>query len=300
MSAKKVHVAFEREVVVLPLSSLLLLRRPPDRIEESSKYKRIASSIEEVGIIEPLVVSRSPDVKDQYLLLDGYLRYRVLSDKGVEEVRCLVSDEDEGFTYNKRISGLAPIQEHFMIVRALGRGASEERLAKALNVDVGLIKRRAVMLDGICPEVVDMLKDRSLSRATFDVLRKMRPMRQIEVAELLTTASNYTHRYCRALLAATKQVDLVKSDRPKKIAGLTAEQMARMEKEMSSLQRDFKEVEASYGDDVLHLVVASGYLTKLTGNTEISAYLAEHHEDLLTELKTIIAATSLDQSASGA
>lgn len=69
---------------------------------------------------------------------------------------------------------------------------------------------------------------------------------------------------------------------------------------MSSLQRDFKEVEASYGDDVLHLVVASGYLTKLTSNAEISAYLAEHHEDLLTELKTIIAATSLDQSASGA
>jgi hypothetical protein len=36
-------------------------------------------------------------------------------------------------------------------------------------------------------------------------------MRQIEAAELMTTAGNYTASYAQALLAATRQSDLVKS-----------------------------------------------------------------------------------------
>ena len=42
-------------------------------------------------------------------------------------VRCIFAHDDETFTYNKRINHLATIQEHFMIVRALARGVSEEK-----------------------------------------------------------------------------------------------------------------------------------------------------------------------------
>jgi hypothetical protein len=122
--------------------------------------------------------------------------------------------------------------------------------------------------------VVDLLKDQTVSPSTFGILRKMRPMRQIEAAELMNTAGNYTLSYARALLAATRQADLVKSDQPKKVAGLTVEQMARMEREMAGLQQDMKSVESRYGDDVLHLVIASGYLSKLVGNVPIKRYLS--------------------------
>ena len=36
--------------------------------------------------------------------------------------------------------------------------------------------------------------------------------------------------------------------------------MARMEREMEALQRDFKGIESSYGETVLNLMVASGSL----------------------------------------
>ena len=52
------------------------------------------------------------------------------------------------------------------------------KLARALNVDVKSIKRRRMMLEGVCPEVVDLLKDRSISIHTIEVLRKMKPMRR--------------------------------------------------------------------------------------------------------------------------
>jgi hypothetical protein len=63
--------------------------------------------------------------------------------------------------------------------------------------------------------------------------------------------------------------------------------------------RQFKAVSASYGDTVLNLVVASGYLSRLIGNPRLSGYLERHHPEILTEFRAIVAATSLE-SGSGA
>jgi hypothetical protein len=217
-------------------------------------------------------------------------------EQGHTEARCLIADDDEAFTYNKRINGLATIQEHFMIVRALKRGVSEEKLARALDINLKLIKRRRTLLDGICPEVVELLADRKVNPAVFEVLRKMRPMRQIEAAELMIIAGNFATSYARALLAATKQQDLVNPDQPKRVAGLTAEQMAKMEREMSALQQDYKSVEASYGDDILHLVIATGYLSRLIQNRQVERYLTQNHSEFLKGFRDIVAAASLEQS----
>jgi hypothetical protein len=88
---------------------------------------------------------------------------------------------------------------------------------------------------------------------------QMKPLREIEAVELMSAMNNFTARYAQALLAATRREDLAQPDRPKKIGGLSAEQMARMEREMDGLQREFKAVSASYGDTVLNLMVAAGY-----------------------------------------
>jgi ParB-like chromosome segregation protein Spo0J len=292
-----VQIAFEQQIVVLPVTAVLPRKTIPDGHRRTVKYRRIASSIAEIGIVEPLIVARLSKKKPAgYLLLDGHLRLAAARDLGETEVRCLIAHDDEAFTYNKRVNRLATIQEHFMIKRALKHGVPEEKLAKALNVDIKLIKRRQTLLDGICAEVVEMLKDKQVNPSTFAVLRKMKPLRQIEVAELMTVAANWSASYARALLAATKQEELADPERPKRIAGMTSEQMARMEREMASLHRDFRQIEASYGDDVLHLVIASGYLSKLVSNPEIERYLIQHHGELLQEFRVIIATTSLDQT----
>jgi len=94
----------------------------------------------------------------------------------------------------------------------------------------------------------------------FAPLRKMKPMRQIASIELMDAMNNFISRYAQTLLAATRQQDLARPACPKQIRGLTSEQMARMEREMEALQRDFKGIESSYGETVLNLMVASGSL----------------------------------------
>lgn len=289
-----VKIAFEEGIVVVPFEAILPLKQVSEETKKLVRYKRVAQSIAEVGLIEPLVVSRQPDENGKHLLLDGHWRRAALLDRGETSARCILAHDDETFTYNKRINHLATIQEYFMIVRALARGVSEEKLAKALDVNIGHIKRRRAMLDGISPEVIEMLKDKMVSTVTFDALRRMGSMRQVEVAELMLSASNFTIGYARALLAATKQADLARPERVKRIDGMTPEQIARMEREMSVLQQDFKAVETSYGEDVLHLVIACGYVSKLIGNKKVERYLDQNHPEILEEFKSIVSVTSLD------
>src|ERR1700740_2696883 len=85
------------------------------------RYKRIGGSIGEIRIGEPLVVARQEHT-GPYMLVDGHLRHATLMDLGNSEAPCLIADDDEAFTYNKRVNRLATIQEHYMIVKAIERG----------------------------------------------------------------------------------------------------------------------------------------------------------------------------------
>jgi hypothetical protein len=167
-----------------------------------------------------------------------------------------------------------------MILKASERGVSDERIAKALNVDVQTIRKKRHLLDGICTEAADILKDKNIAIQTFSELKKMAPLRQIEAAELMVAMNKYTISYAKSLLAATPQSQLVESTKPKRVKGLSQEQIALMECESVNLEREFRIAEKSYGTDHLDLVLTTGYLGKLIGNSRIARYLGQHHRKL--------------------
>ena len=70
----------------------------------------------------------------------------------------------------------------------------------------------------------------------------------------MLATNNYTVPYVKALLAATPQDQLNEHEKRKKVQGLSQEEMARMEKEMEGLEREFKIVEESYGPNVLRVI----------------------------------------------
>ena len=282
-----VKMAFEEKGVRLAIADIQPLKLVAPAIKKSSKYLQIATSIREVGIIEPPVVARDRATRGKYLLLDGHLRIEALKDMGKTEVDCLISTDDEAYTYNKRVNRLAIIQEHRMILKAIERGASDERIAKALNIDVKTLQTRKQLLIGICPEAIDLLKDKHVTVKAFAALKKMVPLRQIEAAELMIAMNKYTVSYADSLLAATTQSQLANPGKPKAPKSLSNEQLALMERESTNLEREFKMAEQSYGTDHLDLVLAKGYLAKLLGNARIVRYLAQHQQELLSEFQKI-------------
>ncbi len=286
-------MAFERESVFVEFSNLLPVKQLQKSVKTTKKYLQISASIREVGIIEPPVVFRERSKKGKFLLLDGHLRIEVLKELDAEGVVCLVATEDEAFTYNKRINRLAAIQEHKMILKAIERGVPQGRIAKALDVNISTIRQKRSLLEGICPETAELLKDKHCPLHTFQSLKKMMPMRQVEVAELMIAMDNYSVSYSKALFAATTQDQLVEPEKPKSFKGISAEKIAQMETEMAKLQREMKLIEDSYGSDHLNLVLARGYLVSLLENQKVSRYLAQNHSEILSEFRRISEVVSM-------
>ena len=170
-----VKLAFEAASVSLTLDRIVPLKTSPPGLKGSKKYAQIVSSVRAVGLVEAPVVIPDRDHPGRYYLLDGHLRLEALRDLNILEVECLVSSDDEAYTFNKRVSRLAAIQEHRMIARAIERGVSEERIAEALGLDPVSVRRRFRLLNGICTEAAALLADKQCPIKTFDVLRRMTP-----------------------------------------------------------------------------------------------------------------------------
>ena len=291
---KQVQIAFEPQGMVVSITQILPLKQIKPSIVSTQKYQQVLSSVLEVGIIEPLIIYPENGRPNSFLLLDGHIRLAVLKQIGETQARCLIATDDETYTYNKRINRMATIQEHNMILKATRSGVSEERIAKVLRVDIASIRAKRDLLNGICMEAAELLKNRRVSLGVFSILRKMKPMRQIEVAELLSASTNCSVPYAKALLAATHPDMLHEPDKSKMVEGLSPEQVAKMEKEMEVLQRDLKLVEESHGNQVLNLVLARSYLARLFDNGRVARYLGQYHADIFRELQAVCEGSSLE------
>lgn len=63
----------------------------------------------------------------------------------------------------------------------------------------------------------------------------------------------------------------------------------------SNLNDQYKLVEESYGQDVLNLVLAKGYLSKLVENEEIARFIKQNQPDVYDEFINIIETVSMDK-----
>ena len=290
-----IHIGFDDQTEILHINKIIPLKLIPDTVKRSIKYKQILTSMKAIGIIEPPVISRESSKAKQFILLDGHLRIEALKEMGIDEVACLVAKDDEAFTYNKHINRLTIIQEHKMILKAIERGVPGEKIAEALGVNVKSIVQKQNLLEGICEEATELLKDKMTPITVFGILRKMKPLRQIDVVKLMNDAGTYSNPYAQALLAATPKDQLVNPEKPKKIKGISEEQMERMEQEMASLEKEYRLIEDSYGTDLLNLTVAKGYLSKLLQNVSIVKYLAGQHAEILAEFQKISEMKALEE-----
>ncbi|TZG25955.1 plasmid partitioning protein RepB C-terminal domain-containing protein [Sphingomonas montanisoli] len=291
MTQPRVKLGFEEASLRIPLNAIQPLREVSERVRQSVKYQQIAASIDEVGIIEPPVVIRDTVDHGRFHLLDGHLRVAITRERGATEMVCLVAIDDEAFTYNRRTNRIASIQEHRMILNAVRKGASEDRLARALNVNIANIRAKRNLLVGICPEVAALLADKHVPLNSFTELRFMKPVRQVAAAQLMIAMNKYSVSYAKSLVAATPDDQLV-TTRKRRPRGLTDEQIALMQRESEDLDRDFHKIEARYGADNLDLVLAIGLVSRLLANARVVRHLATHHPHILQQFQKLETAQS--------
>lgn len=295
-SLGSLKIGFEMSGKTVRIADILPSRKMDEKLLTSRKYATVVASIREIGIIEPPILhALSAGSNAKYLLLDGHMRVEALKEIGQDTVFCLLSTDDETYTYNNKVNQVTPIQEHFMILRAIERGVSEGRIANALKVDVGLIRQKRDLLQGICPEAVELLRDATAGAMTIRKLKKVKPSRQVEVAEMMLMVNNFSSVYCEALIAATPKELFADNRQANKNPKISSEDIARMEREMETLQRDLQAHEDNYGQNFLNLVVVRGYLSKLLDNGGVVRFLSNNHSELLTPFEQIVESTSMER-----
>lgn len=282
---------FEPETVLIPICTLTPVRTLRASVKASRKYVQIAQSVREIGLVEPPVVAREPTAPDRYLLLDGQLRIEILKEAGHTEVECLVSTDDEAFTYNRYINRPSPVQERTMIVCAIEKGVPEARIAAVMCLDLVSVQRRVKLLDGICPEVAAQLADRHCPMAVFDILRKMKPLKQMDAADAMVNSNNFSVAFAAGILACTAEFELVKGAKIKP-KGVSAVAMAQMERELAKMHASIDSVQESFSRDNLHLMVTKGYLAKLLANHRVRRFLEHRYPAYLEQFVTIADITS--------
>jgi hypothetical protein len=288
VSNSAVKAAFEKQIVVLPINIIVPQKEVTVSHRNGDFYKQLTASLKHIGLIEPLVVY--PRGPGDYLLLEGHMRLEILKSIGVREAKCLLSTDDEAYTYNRHVNHIPAIAQHFMLLEALKTGLTEERIAAALDVSLESIRTRRDLLNGICPETVQILVDKPVSPQVFAILRKMKAIRQIEAAEHMVAGGTYTIPFAKALLAVTKpemlEADPANSSKKLEATSLAARSM--LEEENEFLLKDLKAVEESYGTDVLALTVSCGYIDRLLKNPKIERYLSRNHMDILHTLRQLL------------
>lgn len=291
---EQTKIAFYFDPIYLSAEQILVTKSISKNAAYTKKYKQIRSSIQEIGIIEPLSVSAIKGKKQQFALLDGHMRFEILKEMEYTEIPCLISMDDENYTHNKQTNRLSTVQEHFMIRRAIEQGVDTERLAKTLNIDIKSIRTKMNLLNDICPEVIERFKNKDISPQVFAILKKMKPIRQLECTDMMLSMDNVTVLYAKALFQATDPSLLVNP--PKKLYknDPSAESIKKMENESANLHLQYKSIEQSYAQDTLNLVVAIGYLTKLTANPNIKDYLTKYHSEILSGFESLIKLNSIE------
>ncbi|CAG9257949.1 ParB domain-containing protein [Burkholderia diffusa] len=290
---RAVESGFNHEWFDVPLAVLHPSKMLPAKVKESAKYAQIRSSVDVIGLVEPVVAIPHSSIPGHFSILDGHLRVEALKDLGKAYARCLIAKDDEGLTYNKRVSRVAAIQQHNMILKVYESGVPIDRLAAALGLSPGTIRARFRMLDGVCEEAIRLLADKRVPCRVFAILRQMKPFRQIDVAHAMNNLDNYSGKFALAMLETTPDDQLVDGPRECATKSGTVEAIQRLERELAVLQADTKVIEENYGPDSLKLVVIKSYLMSLLDNARVVRWMAQFRPDYLKQLQTIAEVKSL-------
>lgn len=284
--------AFDPQLIKLLLEQLLPTRRLPEGLKRSDTYKKVLASIRVVGVLEPLRVY--PDKGGKYLLLDGHVRVEALRELGIADALCLVATTAENSTGGRHVCQVPPIQGQRMIEKAVSAGVSAETIAEALNRSAKTMHRQRSLLRGICPEALELLKDKPVSLETIALLQKVKPMRQIEMADLMATAGTYSASYARGLFVTTQKDQLVDPEKPKKLRGVKPEDLARLEHELQAIEQSYRLLDVTYNENLMLLTIARGYLRELLKNPRVVRYLGQKHREVLAEFQRIVKSTTLE------
>ncbi|MEQ8785083.1 MAG: ParB N-terminal domain-containing protein [Pirellulaceae bacterium] len=250
-------------------------------------YQRIEASLRAVGLIDPLIVFPQGD---NYEILDGSLRYRILLDLGVETVPCLLGREREAFTGNRMVNQLSASQEMRMLRKSLEE-LDEKTIANALGIQGIKHRLNQHVLKKLHERVVKAFEAGKLNLQAAKELAHVKPERQAEILKLMDSCNDYSVTFARGLVLKTPVAKRTKTNghkTPWTKADEKKSDLLRKLKEAEQQQDFYSGLYRQYTTNLLKLVI---YVRTLLANPQVKEHLQAQHGELVELFEQILDST---------
>ena len=237
-----------------------------------------------VGLIEPLIVF---PIEDNYEILDGCLRYRILVEMGVESVPCLIGHEREAFTGNRMVNQLSASQEIRMLRKSLEE-LDEKTIADALGMASIKHRLNQSLLKKLDPAVKAVFESGKLNLQVVKELVYVKPDRQVEIIALMESCNDYSVTFARGLVLKTPVAKRAKTNgatTPWTRADTTKNDLLKKLKEAEQQQDFYSGLYRQYTTNLLKLVI---YVRSVLANPKVREHMRDKHPQHLQALEGII------------
>ena len=262
----------------IPLVRLVPFRK---RSTASGALDKLRATIETIGLIEPLIVT--PGEGDTFLILDGFLRYSILLDLGVEEAPCIIVDTMDGYTCNKQVCSLSKSQESQMLQKALSV-IDERRIAAVFGLKQMKPRLTREDMTRLHPEAVQEFDAGHLSKACVTELKNVVPKRLTEIRK----TGNGTSSFVKSQVLQTPKQDRVTD-------GKKQSPWSRRDKEKKSMMDKLKNVSkecdffaTTYRRNVSDLTRTVIYIREMISIKKIEQFLKTNYPDDLSYFKEVL------------
>jgi len=247
-------------------------------------YQKILATIKMIGLIEPLDVYKE---KNQYVILNGFLRYKALQELNISPVPCLIHPNKEAYTYNKMINNLSPVQESRMIRQAL-KTLDHSTMAQVFGVKSLQYRLSSGLLKNLHATVVNAIDNAKITRGCAKELTYVTKDRQEEILKEMTRCEDYSIAFARALVIKTPSNKRNPNKKKKKPWAEDSEKKQELVNKLENISKryDFySNLYRQYSADLLKLYV---YVRKLITNEKIRLYIEINFPEIYMQLENIV------------
>lgn len=270
--------------VDVPLSELKPLKERPDLNTETHRgYRRILSSIRKIGLIEPLCAYQE---NDEYIILDGYLRWLACRELGCETVPCILYQDKEAYTFNRMVNSLSGSQEIRMLRKSL-ESLDEKTIADTFGMKSIRYRLAPMLAHQLHPTVAQAFEKDLLCKTAAMEMACVKPERQTVMLREMKRVNDFTPAFVRALVLKTPPELRSKKFRKTRKKQDSEKRQTLVERlEEAEKQHDFyTRLYRQYSADLLKL---SLYIRKVITHPEVRGFLEANHPSTLSEMSAIV------------
>jgi len=264
-----------------------IVKLTPARKRKVSKkaYAKLMANIKAVGLIEPLCVFEEGD---QYTILDGYIRYQVLLDLGVQTVPCQVLPTRDFYTPNRQVNNLSSKEEVRMLRKALEK-VDEKTVAAAFGMTSLRSRLNTTMYRELHPRVVSAIEEGKLYQSTGKELTFVQPKRQAEILKLMEKAGDWSLAFAKAqILKTPPQLRSGKKKRKDNPWDQSAKKKRALVQKLQEVEQHFDFYSGLYRQYVGDLLKLAVYARQILTRAKLRKHLAEKYPDALKLFEGVV------------